>query len=473
MNFEWSFFLDLGFISIALLIATFLRAKIKFFQKFLIPNALTAGFLLLPFYNYIIPQFGLSGISLEGLIYHLLSISFISMSLRKRNRKPFGKSVLSTSVMIVSSLTLQGIIGFGLTFLAIATVFPNLFPSFGLFIPLGFELGPGQALSIGLGWQELGFEGAGSIGLTFAAFGFLWACFGGVILMNLGIRHGWVNERQAEILRKGKTRTGVVAPKQTLEAGALLTTESEAIDSMSLNVAVVACVYLFTYLFLQGITALLSLVGPLGEELAINLWGLSFVFAAIFALITRKIIDVTGVGRILDDGSLTRISGLSVDLLVAASVGAISLVVVLKNWIPLLVMGAIAGVVTALYTFWVASRIFKDHQFERAVMLFGASTGTLPTGLALLRVVDPRFETPVATDYMYGSGIAFFLVIPYILSINLPAHGFAQNDPSRYLLMAGLLGLYLLLVLVSLRLLGGKGTFRRFRRLWDTRPYRS
>ncbi|MBN1686304.1 MAG: sodium:glutamate symporter [Spirochaetales bacterium] len=466
MNFEWTFFVNFGVISVALLIATLLRAKIRFFQRFLIPNALTAGFLLLPFYNYAAPKLGLPQTSLESLIYHLLSISFISMSLRTSSKKTFNKSILSTSTMIVSSLTVQGIIGFGLTFLAIATVFPRLFPSFGLFVPLGFELGPGQALSIGLGWQELGFEGAGSIGLTFAAFGFLWACFGGVFLINLGIRKGWLTEKQGKLLQKSKIRSGVIAEHEHPKAGAFLTTESEAIDSMTVNAAVVAGVYLVTYLFLKLVSWLLGFVGPLGEELAVNLWGLSFVFAAIFAIVVRKLVDAAGVGRVLDDGSLTRISGFSVDLLVAASIGAISLAVLFKNLIPLLVMVTVAGVATMVYTLWISSRVFTDHRFERAIMLYGASTGTLPTGLALLRVLDPEFETPVATDYMYGSGVAFFLVIPYILSINLPAYGFARNDPSRYLIMAALLAVYLVFVIVMFRLLGGKGAFRRPGRIW-------
>ena len=144
------------------------------------------------------------------------------------------RSFLST--MIVSSLTIQGIVGFGLTLLAIATVMPGLFPSFGLFIPLGFELGPGQALSIGKGWEEMGFDGAGSVGLAFAAFGFLWASFGGVFLMNWGIKKGWLSEAQAAALRSGKTRTGIYQRRESAPIGALLTTESEAIDSMSLNV---------------------------------------------------------------------------------------------------------------------------------------------------------------------------------------------------------------------------------------------
>ena len=60
MNFEWSYFLDIGIISIALLLATLIRSKIKFFQRFLIPNALTAGLILLPFYNFVGPHLGLS-----------------------------------------------------------------------------------------------------------------------------------------------------------------------------------------------------------------------------------------------------------------------------------------------------------------------------------------------------------------------------------------------------------------------------
>ena len=464
MDFSWSMFIDLGAVSLALLLATLLRARVGFFQRYLVPNALIAGFLLLPFYNLFATKLPTG--NLESLIYHLLSISFISMSLRSRRKTPFSRSIISTALVIVASLTIQGVLGFGLTMLARGTILPDLFPSFGLFVPLGFELGPGQAFSIGLGWEKLGFSGAGSVGLTFAAFGFLWACFGGIFLINLGIKRGWLGKEEADRLAMRKNRTGLYRRGAELPVGSRLTTESEAIDSMSVNVAVVAGIYLLTYLFLEALTLLLSSLGPMGEELAVNLWGLSFIFAAIIALIVRGLMRAFRIDVVLDDATLTRLSGVSVDLLVASAVGAISLVVVARYLVPILVIGIVAGVITMFYTLFLASRLFRAHRFEASIMLYGASTGTLPTGLALLRVIDPDFETPVATDYMYGAGIAFFLVIPYVLSINLPAYGFSREDPSRYWMLILLFAIYLLAVAILYRVLTGSGGFRRRREGW-------
>jgi ESS family glutamate:Na+ symporter len=180
MSSHWSIFVHLGVIASSLLLATLIRARVRFFQRFLIPNSLTAGFILLIFYNYIAQHLGLGTEHLGDLIYHLLSLSFIAMGLRNTPGRGAGKRVLSTGLMIMASFSFQALLGIALTFLFIFLVIPGISPSFGLFIPLGFEMGPGQAYSIGIGWEDMGFAGAGTIGLTFAALGFLWACFGGV-----------------------------------------------------------------------------------------------------------------------------------------------------------------------------------------------------------------------------------------------------------------------------------------------------
>jgi len=468
MNFPWNMFLDLGVISIALLLATFLRARINFFQKYLIPNALTAGFILLPFYNFLAPVVGMSEIGLGAIVYHLLSISFISMSLRKPayTKRPGDKSVFGTSISIISQYSLQSLVGLLLTFFFMSTVMKELYPAFGFFMPLGFALGPGQAYAIGEGWVSMGFEGAPDVGLTFAAVGYMWACFGGVILINMGIKRGWLGKDQIEKISARRFRSGVMGRDEELQVGSKLTTESEAIDSASYNMAVVLMVYLFSFLMLKGLGGLLSFAGNLGNDLAVNLWGISFVFAAMVALIVKTIMIKLKLEHTLDNGALTRIAGNSVDIMVAAAVGAISLTVVVQYWLPILVISVVGGIVTFITVIWISSRIFEDYQFHRALIIYGACTGTMPTGLALLRVVDPDFETPVATDYMYSAAFTFFLVIPFILSINLPAYSITKANPLYFWAAVGVALAYGLFVLISHRAIGGKRAFAKFSSLW-------
>ncbi len=468
MNFSWSLFVDLGVISAALVLATLIRARVRFFQRYLIPNALTAGFILLPLYNFVFPQLGITSAGLGELAYHLLSISFVAMALRKS--PPGGtkgdKRIFSTSVAVLSQYALQAAVGLLLTLLFIVTIMPNLYHSFGFLLPLGFVLGPGQAFAIGSGWEISGIAGAGSVGLTFAAIGFIVSCFGGVFLINYGIKRGWLEKRFVEVLNQQGVKTGVYARDAAKPIGSNLTTETEAIDSMSFNTAIVLLCYFATYLFLQGVTALLSLIGPLGAELAINLWGISFIFASLIGLLFKAIFFGLKIEYILDNATLNRVSGLSVDVMVASAIAAISLVVVSRLIVPILVLSAVGTVLAVLTIPWICSRLFKDHQFHRMLIVFGVSTGTLSTGLALLRVIDPDFETPVASDYAYASGITFVLAIPFILSINLPVRAYITgNMVFFWIALAVSLG-YLLFTVISYFLLCGRRAVARPSQVW-------
>lgn len=468
MNFPWNLFLDLGVISSALLFATFIRARIRFFQTYLIPNSLTAGFILLVFYNFLAPLVGMSDAGLGAIVYHLLSISFISMSLRKPTyvKDKGDKSILGISVTIISQYSIQSIVGLMLTFFFMSTFLPQLYPAFGFLLPLGFALGPGQAYAIGEGWVTMGFDGAPDVGLTFAAIGYMWAAFGGVFLINLGLKRGWLDKSQIETVKARQLKSGLKARDEKLNCGSHLTTESEAIDTASFNIAVVLMVYLLAFLLLKGLGWALAFAGNLGNDLAVNLWGISFVFAAMVALLVKLIMTKMGVEHTLDNGSLTRLAGNSVDIMVAAAVGAISLTVVAQYWLPILIVSVVGGTITMVTILWFSSRIFDNYQFHRALIIYGACTGTMPTGLALFRVIDPDFETPVATDYMYSSAITFFLVIPFILAINLPAYSASKNNPMLFWAAIGVAVAYLIFVLIAHRVVGGKRAYGQLGRLW-------
>ncbi|MFP4331098.1 MAG: sodium:glutamate symporter [Spirochaetaceae bacterium] len=468
MDFNWLFFVHLGLIGFALLVATVIRVRVRFFQKYLIPNALTAGFLLLPFYNYLGPALGVTQDGLGELVYHLLSISFVSMTLRRSDGTGTkgDKRIFATSVSVLSQYAVQAFLGLIVTYIFIKTILPELFPAFGFLLPLGFVLGPGQAFAIGQGWSQFGFEGAGTIGLTFAAIGFIVSSFGGVFLINFGIRRGWLTEEFLQGLKKGGVRSGVLPRSGENPTGARLTTESEAIDSMTYHAGMVLFVYFLGYLVLRIVTYLLGLIGPMGAELAVNLWGISFIFAAVMGIVLKQILKALRVDYTLDNQTLTRISGFSVDVMVTAAIAAISIVVVTEYLVPILLLSGLASLFVFLTVPWFVSRIFRDHQFHRMLMIFGVSTGTLPTGLALLRVIDPEFETPVASDYMYASGLIFMLAIPFILSINLPAYWYRFDNELYFWAAVGVSLAYMLFVFVSYLLVAKERSFARANKVW-------
>lgn len=469
MDFSWKVVIDAGAISIALILATLLRARVRFFQKYLIPNALTAGFLLLPVYNYLFPALGYDQNKLGELVYHLLNLSFISMSLRAAPPKlkdHKGGGVLGMSTGILLGYATQALLGLGLTLFFL----PKIFPAFGLFLPLGFALGPGQAFAIGKGWESMGFVGAPSIGLTFAAIGYIWASFGGVFLINHGIKKGWIKSELLSSMKDKTMLTGIVARGKEPPVGARLTTDSEAIDSFSFHVAVVVLTYFLSYLLLSGLTMVLSLLGKAGQDLAVNLWGINFIFSSITAIIMRKFVEAIKMEHLLDNETLSRISGFSVDFMVAGSIAAISLVFVGAYWFPIVLMSVLSGLMAIIIVPWFCSRMFRDYRFERMLMIYGVSTGTLSTGLALLRVIDPEFKTRVASDYMLSSGLTFLLAIPFILAINLPAQAAVQGTMVPYWIMMGISAAYLLYVLLTYGILAKKKALAKPFTLWFEEP---
>ncbi|MGB4572259.1 MAG: hypothetical protein WBH97_05495 [Rectinemataceae bacterium] len=262
--------------------------------------------------------------------------------------------------------------------------------------------------------------------------------------------------------------TGIVPEGKEKPISGRLTTDTEAIDSLSFHIAMVVVTYFLSFLLLKGVSFLLAFLGKTGNELATNLWGINFIFSSLTAILVRKVMDALHLGRLLDDDTLNRISGFSVDYMLAGAIAAISLAFVGQYWFPIILMSTLCGLMVFYTVPWMSSRMFKDYKFERMLMLYGVSTGTLSTGLALLRVMDPEFKSKVASDYMVSAGLTFALAVPFILSINLPAKAYQTGDMSYYWMMIGVAGAYLLYVLGSYVFLARKKSFAKPGQFWYT-----
>ncbi len=470
MNFHWDVFINLGIISVALLIATFIRSKVKFFQRFMIPNALTAGFILLPLYNYVFPLIGFETASLRDLAYHFLGMSFVVLTLKHSQHKTKDNDGAGPmAVGIIYQYTIQILVGMLLTAGIIYFIRPELFHSFGILMPLGFVQGPGQAMSIGMSWgNQMGLEGLGSIGLTFAAIGFILCCFGGIYFINFAVRNNWISKEELAYMGEESTRRGIFSRdrKNPLPIGSYLTSESEAIDSLTLQTALVLFTYFLSFLILLGITKLLALLGDSGVRLGESLWGINFIFAALTGMLMRKIIVALKADHIVDNMTMNRVSGFLVDIMVTAAIAAISIAVVIDYWLPILIVAGIGGIISIWSVIYIGSRMFKTHRFFRTLMIFGVSTGTLSTALALLRVVDPDFKSPVIEDYTFGSGIVFILVIPIILFLGWPVKTFITGEWMWFWMFFGLTFIYFIGCTIYFIIKSKKNAFRHKRQIW-------
>jgi len=468
LTFSWQFLIDLGILGVALLASTWIRSKIRFFQRFLIPNALTAGFLLFPLYNWVFPRLGMDTMSLENIVYHFLNISFISMSLRVNGEKRrSSRDVFATSTTVLTQYAIQCFLGTVVTIILIRTLLPDLFPGFGLFATLGYSLGPGQAFAIGSGWEAMGFEGLGSVGLTFGALGFIWASFGGVFLVNYGINKGWGKQSEKARIDESKVRQGVLHRGESTSASEVTDiTDPEAIDPFTFSSGLVLATYLLAYLGLKALSWLLGFLGSSGMQLATNLWGIMFIFCGITALCVKVFLTSLRLEFVIDNQRMTRISGFCVDFMVASSIAAISAAVVAKYWIPILIVGVLTGLATTFSHIWISSRVFQSHVFQRAILVYGAATGTLPTGLALLRILDPKFETPASRDFMLSAGITFLAAIPIIITANLPALGALRGSMTPTYQVLALYAFYLVVCFIAYLFLSGRRRFVNPSRMW-------
>ncbi len=436
--------LDMLYLSAFILIGTFLRRYIGFFQSYLVPNNFIGGFIALFAGSQGLGLIDLQADRLILYVYHFLALTFIALGLRQEKTK-WGRGPLSKSLAALSSYLLQATIGLGVAFILVYTIMPDLFVGIGLVVPLGFGMGPGLAATLARSWEKFGFEGGAQVGLTFATIGYMYAFFVGMVLIHWGIK----NHRTALIEGvdhvSRSMRIGINKEGENPIAGRM-PQSTEAVEPMAFHIALIGFVYLLTYLVVNGLAKLMAAHGL--TNFVPTLWSFHFVVGLLLALAVRKLLDVTGRSYLIDQGLMTRGMGLFLDYLVVGAIAGISLTVVVKYWIPITLMSLIAGPATLGMLYYACSRAFDNFHFERFIELYGEMTGTINSALVLLRVVDPEFKTPVAEDAVYGSGISLFLGFPLLIALNVPFVYFNGSLKGYWVTLGILVGYWILLTVL-------------------------
>ncbi len=415
----WNGMIQLGILSAILLAANVLRRKVGFIRKSLMPTAVLAGFITL-----LLKAFGvisLEALFLDSITYHTIAIGFIALSLRipEKNHQAETTSLdgPKSGALIVSTYLMQGILGIIISAGLALTVFPGLFKAAGILLPMGYGQGPGQANNVGATYEQLGFKGGQSFGLSLAAAGFLCACIVGVIYINILQRNKKIDiqaiHEKAEVMTIEDFQSENEIPV------------SQSVDRLSIQIAMVVMIYLVTYLVSLGITSFLSAVAP-GFSATVSpvIWGFNFIIGSLMAMLFRLSFSWFTKAKWMNrqypnNYLLNRISGFAFDYMIIAGIAAIEIKDLSGLWIPFLIMAVLGGWVTLVYLQWLCKKIYPSYYHEGLLSMYGMLTGTISSGVMLLRELDPNYRTPAANNLLAGSSYGILLGAPLLVLIGM------------------------------------------------------
>jgi ESS family glutamate:Na+ symporter len=407
-------FWDVGIVSallavLALLavVGAVLRGSAKL-RSLAIPPALLAGMLGLLLGDSGLQILPARPADLEVIVYHTFAVVFITVGLQAppSPAQVMGSAPLRTgsarslAVAIPTLGVAQALLGLLLVALWWATTGDELHPAFGWMITLGFQQGPGQALALGSAWESQGLHDGAQIGLLFAAFGFAWCALLGVPLVAYARKRGWIDP----VATDDGSAPVAAAPRAAA---------AHDFEPLTAQVLVVAVVYAGVFAVLW----LASLPLPESSPLRATFWGFHFIVGAGLAMALRRGARRARRETIFDDDLLARLSVLAVEVTTCAAIAAVELQVLASWLVPVLVFTTLAGGLTLVVTLWIAKRAFPEAPFAHALVLLGMSTGTVSTGLALLRMLDPELKGPVARNVVVAATASVPLNAPLFLGL--------------------------------------------------------
>ena len=395
----WTLFVDIGIISLLLLVGKLMRVKIKWIQKLFIPPSLLAGFIGLACGPH---GFDILPISEQTGTYAGILIAFIFGALPLTSQKAKGNQQEIGAMWVYSQtgLLLQWAFGGLLGLLVLNQIWP-LSPGFGITMPSGYCGGHGTAAAIGQAFGQLGHDEILTLAMTAATFGIVGSVILGLIFVKWGTK-----KKQTTYLADYKDlpselRTGLL-PQEKRESMGESTCSSISIDSLTFNLAIICAIALGGY----GISKLAAHFMP-GFELPV------FSCAFVFGILFKKLLDRTRASESICPQTVGHISGSMTDYLVAFGIASIKVSVVIEYIVPLAILLLSGLAVTLIYVFVMARKLMKECWFEKALFTWGWFTGTMAMGIALLRVVDPKMKSRCLDSY----ALAYLFIAPVEISL--------------------------------------------------------
>ncbi|MCP4376471.1 MAG: sodium:glutamate symporter, partial [bacterium] len=290
-------------------------------------------------------------------------------------------------------------VGIGLFLAVITWMYPELPTMFGGVLPVGFEGGHGTAGGMAEVFKSHNWEAGKHFALACATAGIISAVIVGMMLVNWAARKGYTTRRQNPEDIPEDDSIAVIPIDRRPEAGKL-TISSNALETLSFQLAVVGIAIAIGWVGKQG---MLAAGHASGNDTVMELAKSFplFPLCMIGGLIVQVTANKFDSHKLIDHGLMKRIQNAALDFLVVAAIATIRIEAIAEGLVPFAML-VVAGIAWNVFcVMFLARRLLPDAWFERSIAEMGQSMGVTATGLLLLRVVDPDYETPAADAFAY------------------------------------------------------------------------
>lgn len=401
-------FYSISYLSVLLLIGTFIRSKIKLLQEFFIPASVIGGFLGLLLGSTFIPDIWLNEIALFPgiLIIPIIASVPLGLEFKSTTGKSTTRDIGIMSLIMLLVTFVQLFIGYSTNFIFNNLFSFNIYKTFGTELNAGFSGGHGTAGMIGRILKDMNMEYwpvAQGITTTTATFGLIGGIVFGIILINKSIKSSNI---PSELKKEYRTD---ISKQESLGRETML---PSSIDTLAFHISIIFSVcglaFLSLNFFKKYKIPILS---------SISVW----IIAMIIMYGVWKLIKVLKLEWCVDSKVKTRLSSLMTEFAVISAITTLPFKAVFYYAIPILTMIIIGFISTWFIIKYFSYKYFKNnYPFERCMSMLGTSLGIFLTGLLLLRICDPEFSTPVLGDYSLAFSVAALTgPILFVIYINL------------------------------------------------------
>ncbi len=431
--------LALSVLAILVLVSATLRRRIPFLRSLFIPNAIVAGVLGLllgpqvlgalvdtaPLESGLFPESTIEIWSaLPGLLINVVFASILLGKVLPSLREIWTTSASSALFGVTLSF---GQYAFGLLLAAVVLV-----PLFGMselsgaLLEIAFSGGHGTAAGLAATMTAEGFGEGADLALGMATVGLLGGLLVGTFLINRAVRSDRMTiarEQEVEFdedYEVDRNRDHLDVPERDRP--------DPATSALTMVVGVIALAILVGWLIQQALVAIEMLLtdGAAGDTFMGDIP--LFPFTIIGGAVVQLLLGRLGWTHLVSREMVNQVSGLALDLLIAAAIATLSISTLGDNAIPFVLMILVAGGWSIGALYFLAPRFYGKTWFERGIGDFGQSTGSVASGFMLIDMSDPQRITSAREGYSYkqllyepffGGGIITALSIPILVRIGL------------------------------------------------------